>query len=212
MIRPLRSSHFIFSRSLGACSQMVKLSQSPQISPGASSIGQATSCRWIPKKLPIKESKSCQKVAIFLKKVAEKLLNFQKAAKVFLLFVLLPFWGVKDQKFAHCFLSKLYLSKSNDNIRGSFHFTWSTNSLSEWHEQSMVIYRFFLVGSIGITVIVRHLEKRATWYRWPCDKASQKSTHGGRGGGGRNIKRKTVQTFYKKTSLFMTCCVNDCIF
>ena len=27
------------------------------------------------------------------------------------------------EKFAHCFLSKLYLSKSNDSIRGSFHFT-----------------------------------------------------------------------------------------
>ena len=40
-----------------------------------------------------------------------------------------------------------------------------SNSLSEWHEQNMVI--------------VRHLEKYATWYRWPRDKASQKSTHGG---------------------------------
>ena len=39
------------------------------------------------------------------------------------------------------------------------------NSLSEWHEQNMII--------------VRHLEKRATLYRWPRDKASQKSTHGG---------------------------------
>ena len=28
----------------------------------------------------------------------------------------------------------------------------------------------------------------------------------------RNISRKTVLTFYKRTSLFMTCCVNDCIF
>ena len=28
----------------------------------------------------------------------------------------------------------------------------------------------------------------------------------------RNISRKTVQTFYKRTFLFMTCCVNDCIF
>ena len=38
------------------------------------SVGLATSCRWIPKKLPIKVSKSCQKVA-------EKLLNFQKVAE-----------------------------------------------------------------------------------------------------------------------------------
>ena len=35
------------------------------------SVGLATSCRWIPKKLPIKVSKSCQKVAIFFQKVAE---------------------------------------------------------------------------------------------------------------------------------------------
>ena len=28
----------------------------------------------------------------------------------------------------------------------------------------------------------------------------------------RNISRKTLQTFYKRTSLFMICCVNDCIF
>ena len=40
-------------------------------------LGLATSCRWIPKKLPIRVSKSCQKVAIFFK----KLLNFQKVAE-----------------------------------------------------------------------------------------------------------------------------------
>ena len=42
-------------------------------------VGLATSCRWIPKKLPIKVCKSCQKVAIFSKscrKVAEKLPKF----------------------------------------------------------------------------------------------------------------------------------------
>ena len=34
-----------------------------------------------PKKVPIKVSNSCQKVAIFFQKVAEKLLNFQKVAE-----------------------------------------------------------------------------------------------------------------------------------
>ena len=36
----------------------------------------ATSCRWIPKKLPIKVSKSCQKVAIFFKKLPKSCQNF----------------------------------------------------------------------------------------------------------------------------------------
>ena len=43
-------------------------------------------------------------------------------------------------------------------------------------------YRYIWVGCIGITVIVRHLEKRATWYRWPRNKASQIWTHEGGGG------------------------------
>ena len=39
-------------------------------------VGLATSCRWIPKKLPIKVSKSCQKVAIFFKRLPKSCQNF----------------------------------------------------------------------------------------------------------------------------------------
>ena len=91
---------------------------------GLWAIGLATSCRWIPKKLLIKVSKSCQKVAENLPK--------------FFCFSYLS-WALKIK------------NSSNDNIRGSFHFIWSTNSLSEWHEQNMVIYTHNEQNSFHVT-------------------------------------------------------------
>ena len=113
-------------------------------------IGLGTSCHWIPKKLPIKVFKSWQKIAIFFQKVCRKVAEFtkswRKVANIFLPFV--PFLGGKDWKFAYSFLSKLFLSKSNNNIRGSFHFTWSTDSLPKWHEQNRVIFTHFMSRTV----------------------------------------------------------------
>ena len=98
------------------------------------------------------------------KKVADK--SVEKLSK-FLCFSYF-FRVLRIKKFAHCFLSKFYVS--NDNIRGSFHFTWSTNTLSEWHEQNMVIYTHNEQSSFHVTCCLTlfqcEIHSRMTEFVW----------------------------------------------
>ena len=75
--------------------KMVKQQQQQQQQKtiNSSFLGLATSCRWIPKKLPIKVSKSCQKVAIFFKKLLKSCWISKKLPKFFCFSYL--FWVLK---------------------------------------------------------------------------------------------------------------------
>ena len=72
---------------------MVEKQQQQQKTINSSLLGLATSCRWIPKKLPIKVFKSCQKVVIFFKKLPKSYWISKKLPKFFCFSYL--FWVLK---------------------------------------------------------------------------------------------------------------------